>query len=151
MVRQKLTGKKINIDDKLNALRNFFALQKDIVAVYIYGSYGTTFQTPLSDVDMAVLFKINSIPSFDKELELADKVSFVSNEDDINILILNKAPIILKHRVISEGRLVFCADKLSLADFTEHVIGRYPDFMIDMAQFYRDYESTLKEESNYGR
>ncbi len=90
MVRQKLTGEKININDKFEALNEFFARQKDIVAVYLYGSYGTAFQTPLSDVDMAVLFKKDKVPSFDQELKPADKVSRTAREDDINLVILNK-------------------------------------------------------------
>ncbi len=56
-------------------------------------------------------------------------------------------PLILQHRITFEGRLIFCREKVSLADFIEYVIKKYPDFMIDMNQFYLDYEAALIKES----
>jgi len=54
----------INIDKHLPAVREYLGGCPDIAASYIYGSYGTEFQLPLSDVDLAVLFTPGVVKAF---------------------------------------------------------------------------------------
>ncbi len=145
MVRQKETGDRINIDNHFEALKG--ALDKDprILAAYLFGSYGTQQQTPLSDVDLAVLFDRGNKVSLTDELDLSAILTSIVGEDDLNLVILNQVPVDLQFRVISTGRLIYRRDVIRVADFVESVLKRYCDFAIDLAQFNRDYEARLRE------
>jgi predicted nucleotidyltransferase len=55
MARLSIKLDKIKIEDKLPALEEFFDSRKEILAVYLFGSYGTEYQTNLSDIDLAIL------------------------------------------------------------------------------------------------
>ncbi|MCL5045328.1 MAG: nucleotidyltransferase domain-containing protein [Actinobacteria bacterium] len=145
MVRQKESGDLINIDEHLGVMRGALAGDSRILAAYIFGSYGTPDQTPLSDVDLAVLFEEGVKVSLDDELALSAALSSIAREDDLNLIILNKAPVDLQFKVISTGRPLFRRDSLRVADFVERVLKLYGDFGVDLAQFNRDYEARLRE------
>ncbi|MBE0467502.1 MAG: DUF86 domain-containing protein [Candidatus Desulforudis sp.] len=61
----------INIEGRMPALQWYLAENPDIVAAYLYGSYGTVTQTVLSDVDLGILLRLGlqarlSVPGFPK-------------------------------------------------------------------------------------
>ncbi len=145
MVRLGMESGMIDISSRIPALVDYFENNEDILAAYIYGSYGTADQTPLSDVDIAVLLKQQLQDNFNKQLEIYSKVSEITGSDDVNVLVLNNAPIILQFRVIKTGRLLFSRAQDQLADFQEFVCKLYADFMIDYVAFAKDYDFALKE------
>jgi predicted nucleotidyltransferase len=61
---------KIDIDECIPSLVKYLDQQEDVLAAMIYGSYGTEFQTPLSDVDLAILFYRDRKPSVERLLAL---------------------------------------------------------------------------------
>ncbi|MHB1043111.1 MAG: type VII toxin-antitoxin system MntA family adenylyltransferase antitoxin [Eubacteriales bacterium] len=135
----------IDIRNRVPLLLKYFESKGDILAAYLYGSYGTGEQTPLSDVDIAILLKRGVKDSFDEQLEISSKVAEIANNDDVNVLVLNTAPVLLQFRVIKSGRLLFARDQDELADFQELVCKVYADFMPDYQAFARDYDQALKE------
>lgn len=68
-------------------------------------SYGTEYQTALSDIDFAVLF--------DKKLGIAEEAAFLSRlseilgTDRVDLVNLNKTPLNLQFRAISEGNIIY--------------------------------------------
>ncbi|MBT9173053.1 MAG: hypothetical protein DDT21_01443 [Syntrophomonadaceae bacterium] len=143
MVRLSRKPKMINIDEHLPAIQEYLAGCPDIAASYIYGSYGTEFQLPLSDVDLAVLFTPGGY-NLDRLLEISAKLSYITREDDVNVVALNNAPITLQYEVISTGRLLQRKEN-HLEDFMEYVLKRYADYKIDLDIFNRDYDDALRE------
>lgn len=65
--------------------------------------------------------------------------------DRVDLVNLNKAPITLQFRAISEGRIIFEKDYVTTCDFVERVIGRYQDYAIDLHYYYKEYDIALKE------
>ncbi|NJL26947.1 MAG: nucleotidyltransferase domain-containing protein [Thermoanaerobaculia bacterium] len=116
-----------------------------LIAVYLYGSYGTPLQTPLSDVDLALVFRLGSEPSFDAELELAGVVTETLREEDVSAVVLNRSPSPFQYRVLSTGRKLFATDETALSDFVEQVCKRHGDFVIDYERFAREYDQALVE------
>jgi len=141
----------IDIRDRIPLLVKYLEKKEDILAAYLFGSYGTAEQTPLSDVDIAILLRGGVKDSFDKQLEISSEVAENADSDDVNVLILNTAPVILQFRVIKTGRLLFARDQNELADFQELVFKVYADFMPDYLAFVREYDQALKEAYLYGR
>jgi hypothetical protein len=58
---------------------------------------------------------------------------------------LNKAPLSLQFRAISEGRIVFERDYITTCDFVEKAIDLYQDYAIDLAYYCKEYDEALRE------
>jgi predicted nucleotidyltransferase len=140
----------INIDHRLPALVKTFEKNKDILAAYLYGSYGTAEQTPLSDVDIAVLLNREVKDNFHKELKISAEIAEIAGNDDVNVLFLNAAPVLLQFRVIKNGRLLYAREQDELADFQELVCKLYADYMPDYLEFAREYDQALREAYSNG-
>ncbi|MCL4517060.1 MAG: hypothetical protein M1379_15965 [Firmicutes bacterium] len=69
----------------------------------------------------------------------------IAEEDDINVLILNDAPVVLQFNAIAAERVLYKRDADKVADFVEIVLTRYGDYQIDMAFFSREHFEGLKE------
>jgi len=138
---------KINLSPgKLKTITDYVKKQEDILALYLYGSYGTELQTILSDVDLAVLPMPSSSWDYERELELLAEMARIGKNDDINLVNLRRVPVILQMRVLETGRLLYSKDEIFLADFKESLIRRYCDFEPDLKNLYLDFDDGLREE-----
>jgi predicted nucleotidyltransferase len=133
-----------NIKEKMQELTTYIKQNKNIIALYIFGSYGTKYQHVASDLDFAVLFKVRL--SLFEELEIESDISQIFGRDDIDLVNLNKAPIDISHQVLYTGDLLFCRDEILLADFKEKVFNFYGDYGIVLKKFNDDFQEGLREE-----
>lgn len=150
MRRIRTTGRKIDVDEGLADLGDALADVPGLIAAYLYGSYGTPDQTPLSDVDLALVFAPGEEPAPGQLLDITGRAISHLGEDDASITVLNKTNPILQFRVIDTGRLLFCRDEAALADFKAGVFTRHADFRIDYEAFCREYDEALVEEYGDG-
>jgi predicted nucleotidyltransferase len=144
------TGTPIDVDEGLRQLDVKLGELPGLVAGYVYGSYGTPDQTPLSDVDLALVFKPARVPAFDEHLRIIGRITEILGEEDCSVTVLNSAPPIFQFRVLDTGRLLFCRDGTALADFVAGVLSRYADFMIDHRAFLEEYDAALVAEYGDG-
>jgi len=133
----------LNVDKKFPELISFFKTRDDIVAVWIVGSYGTKYQTENSDIDLAILFS-KEISFFD-ELDLEVQICDILQTDKVDIINLNKAPLTLQFKAISEGREIIKKDPIKVADFEEVVLDLYQDH----EYFYRIFYKELRERNHH--
>lgn len=140
------TGRAIDVSAHMAELERALMEVRGLAAVYLFGSYGTPFQTPLSDVDIALVFAEDDGSSLLQHLELIGRITEALHEDDVSVTILNRAPLAFRHRVLAEGRLLLLLDEIAHADFLESTITRYSDFAIDEVRFFQEYDRALVEE-----
>ena len=135
---------------ELQSWIEFFQSRVEIAAVYLFGSYGTEYEHPQSDIDLGVVFtRPVTLP---EELALDADLSLHVSHDRIDLVNLNRSPIALQFRALREGLLIYEGDYLKHSDFIEYVIKTYPDYAVKYAVFARDYEQALKEEyDSHGR
>ncbi|EEG79083.1 type VII toxin-antitoxin system MntA family adenylyltransferase antitoxin [Dethiobacter alkaliphilus] len=133
----------LKLDDKLLALRELFPALPHVQTVFLFGSYGTEYQTPLSDIDFAVYF--NKKVSVDDEADLLSKLSIALDTDRVDLVNLNKAPLSLQFNVISEGKIIYERDYIATCDFIEKVIKYYQDYAITLHKFNRVYDQSFRE------
>lgn len=147
-VARRLTGsgRPIDLSDRLDTLIERLRRQPGRVAVLIYGSYGTQYQTPLSDADFALILGEEPSLTPSKESNLLDIFTLALREDDVSVIILNRAPLALRHKVLAEGLCLMKLDELAYADFVEKTIRRYQDFSIDESRFLQEYDRALLED-----
>jgi predicted nucleotidyltransferase len=145
-MRRNVKGKAIDVEPYLDDLRRYLEDLDGLVAAWIYGSYGTPEQTPLSDLDLALLFQKGRVPEFKRQLEIYAKIPEILHEDDdISVTILNRSPVLFQFRVLETGRQLICRDRVALADFVEFVISRHADYIVDHRRFTEDYDQALVE------
>lgn len=125
------------IEKEINRLIAYLSNKHNIIAFYIFGSFGTEHKKESSDIDFAVLYSQNT--SLKEDLILEVKISEIFNRDDIDIINLNKSPINLQHSIIYTGDLLYCSDPIQLSDFKEKVFKFYGDYGITLKFFYDDY------------
>lgn len=135
---------------ELQFWKEFFQSRVEVAAVYLFGSLGTEFEHPQSDIDLGVVF--TRPVTLQEELELDAALSLHVRHDRIDLVNLNKVPIALKFRALHEGLLIYEGDYFKHSDFIEYVLKTYPDYAVKYAIFANDYEQALKEEYNsHGR
>ena len=96
--------KKLETEDIINVATDYLATRDDIIFAYLFGSYAKEKQTHLSDIDIAVYIREKKGIS-DKKLKILMDLSKLLKTDDIDLVILNRAPIslltkILAHKII---------------------------------------------------
>ncbi len=149
-MRRNAKGKAIDVEPYLHDLRRYLEDLDGLVAAWVYGSYGTPEQTPLSDLDLALLFQKGRVPEFKRQLEIYAKIpEILHQDDDVSVTILNRSPVLFQMRVLQTGRQLVCRDPVALADFVEFVISRHADYIVDHRRFTEDYDQALVE--RYGR
>ena len=107
MVRLSRELRMIDIESRIPELKQYLGQNRDVVAAYLYGSYGTERQTVLSDVDLGILVRRGVHHDFRKRLGIQSDVVDVTRYEDINVVILNDLPLHIQHEILSTGRLLY--------------------------------------------
>ena len=134
MIRE---GKKLPPDalEKVPVLAYKMAGIPYVLALFIFGSAAKDSLKPLSDLDFGVVlsFDLSRKERFERHLELIGLFNQIFHTDEIDLVVMNDAPARFSHRIFKEGKLLFCRDRIALANFCEMVLRGYLDF-----KFYRD-------------
>jgi predicted nucleotidyltransferase len=131
-----------DLREQLARLRPALESDPRVIAVFLFGSQVDGYATQRSDVDLAVLFS--------RPLSLMEEAGFLADlcravgSDNLDLVNLNKASLILQYRAIS-GLLVYERDADRVSDFIEHVTLRYIDFKPMLDEFERQYDLAMEE------
>lgn len=100
-----------------------------VVVAYLFGSHAHRTAGPLSDIDLAVIFRLKSKFKHDRYLNAAlRELQQLLATDQIDLIDLSEvnSPL-LKHRAVFFGQCLFCDDEL-LRFATEHrIMQEYED------------------------
>lgn len=130
--------------NRLQALKDFFGAYPEVVAVYLFGSYGTEHEHAGSDLDIGVVFRGKTKLQY--ELQIEADLSSILKSDRIDFINLNCAPVALQFRVLSEGLLIYEGDYILNSNFIEHVLREYRDYSFHYARFAEESRKALREE-----
>jgi predicted nucleotidyltransferase len=131
----------------LARLDNLFAAEPVIVA-YLFGSQARGDAGPLSDVDVAVLIQdgLSSSEALVLRLRLMEAIGLALCVERVDVVILNDAPYLLQHRVIRDGRILFCRDELARARYEFGVLRAYLDFRHYEDRYFQAMEDRILQE-----
>ncbi|MCD5414339.1 MAG: nucleotidyltransferase domain-containing protein [Clostridiales bacterium] len=135
--------RKFLIKDNIKKLDNYFKENDKIEVVFLFGSYLTPYYTAISDIDFAVLF--NCSVSILEECEVLVAISKILTVEKIDLVNLNKAPLNLQMKAISEGRLLYEKNYIKTCDYVENMLKYYNDYRITLDIFNKDYDYALEE------
>lgn len=126
-----------------------YARAKGVEALYLFGSTASGRRTPLSDVDVAVLLP-EHVPQeeyLEQRLGMIAELSELLGTNAVDLVILNLAPPLLVHRVITRGKLVYARDDLRRTRFEARAIQEY----LDLKPLYELERRYLRERIKEGK
>ncbi len=131
------------------AVARCVARHADIQAAYIFGSVAQGRARPDSDIDIALLLRrrIPEARALRYQLKLALELGAALHRNDVQMVILNDAPPLLAHRVLSRGVLVFERSRAARVRFHVQTASRYADLVPTMERYVRQ----LKQDVRQGR
>jgi len=113
------------------SLKKAFSADSDIAAIYLFGSISRGEQNPLSDIDLGFLFSntVGESAYFDRRLQLIGQCQSLLHFSPVEVVILNNVSLVLGHRIIARGEILFDADPEYRVQFETRLISRYLDFL----------------------
>ena len=137
-------GKKITeIEKRLPMLIDSFSKREDILVMYLFGSRAINKADDLSDIDIAILLKSNEL-SFEKELYLSGEITSILGTEEVSVVLLNKAPLVISYGVLKESKVLFSANDNLRLDFEEKIIKQYLDFRYHLNIYDNEFISMIK-------
>jgi uncharacterized protein YutE (UPF0331/DUF86 family)/predicted nucleotidyltransferase len=120
----------MNLFEKQSRLNQLFT-QSPVNAAYLAGSLSTrTTFGHLTDVDIAILLmeQIKSDQFLDYQLYFFSELAKRLESDNIDVVILNQASMLLKLQVIKYGQILFSRDEKTRVSFETKAVMDYLDF-----------------------
>lgn len=113
-----------------STIKEYFAAKEEIAAVYLFGSFAAGTNAPMSDVDIAILFRREYMSSADSFIvnygvELGRRL-----RKDIHPVILNQAGEVLLKQVLRKGKPVLVKDHKADKLFKMIAVARIADFEV---------------------
>ncbi|WP_039766014.1 MULTISPECIES: type VII toxin-antitoxin system MntA family adenylyltransferase antitoxin [unclassified Caldicellulosiruptor] len=140
---------KIDIDHAKKVIKDlgafFSRFGNKVVAAYLFGSFALGTYTPLSDIDIAILFDKELSKGIVEELEneILDGLMKMLKTDEIDLVILNHAPLSVRYGVLKTAKMVYCSNIEKTIDFQTEVISKYLDIKPYREEFYREFLKSL--------
>lgn len=141
-----------SLDAILAKVRSCMAGRPEILFGYIFGSVARAEARPDSDVDVAVFLDQETTgveTSTFRSSFLAELLKCLSR-NDVDLVILNQAPVVLRHRVLRDGNLVISRDETRRVAFAVDTLRRYVD-TASLRRLSEEYTRRSLENGTYGR
>jgi predicted nucleotidyltransferase len=101
-----------------------------VAIVYLFGSKAAGRASPLSDIDIGIVFKNPASKRDSRTLYhmLYQLFSAVYPRSKLDIVFLQTAPLSLQYSAIREGKIIFEENPRHTADYEQGIINHYLDF-----------------------
>jgi hypothetical protein len=134
------------VDDLQDTLRAVVERHQEVLVAYLFGSVARGTSGPLSDVDVAVLLS-DGVDPFAAQLDLMGDIASAIRSDEVDVVVLNTAPVSLAYRVLRDGVLLLSRNDVARIRHRVGVIDRY----LDMEPFRRVQSVGLHHRLQEGR
>ena len=136
--------------DKFNDLKRkkIFSDENNILLAYIFGSQLRGKTGPLSDYDFAVF--LSQKPSFQFKYKLKNKLLSILDSKQVDLVILNDAPIELKYKVIATGKVIFQKNSIVRTEFEADTLSQYFDYLPVLRAQKKDILKVKSKGERYG-
>lgn len=130
------------------AVTRALAPRREVQAAYVFGSAVTGRLRPDSDIDVAVLVdrRVQADRMSRYRLKCTADLGAALHRSDVDVVMLNEAPPLLAHRILSQGTLVFERSASARVAFQVKTAARYFD-LIPMFELHLRY---LKKSAQEG-
>lgn len=132
-------------DKNIKTINNVLRQHKEVSFAYLFGSYAKGNVGPLSDIDIAVYFSRNIFRNdyFDLRIKIMGELIDMLKRNDVDFVVLNEAPPLLGHRILKEGKLIFCQDKKENLDYEVRAVLNYLDWKPYLEKYTKEVFSSI--------
>lgn len=132
----------------IQKIKDYFASQKDVAAVYLHGSYAYGNPHKRSDLDIAVLFdgNVNLYERLGRLYANFPKLS-IKAEPEVRDINLNQSPVFLRN--VLRGKCIFSRDESERINFAVAAMNIYRDSE-HLRNLKYDYMRKSFKEGTYG-
>ena len=123
--------KKEKIEHILKKLVEKAREDPQLLAIFLFGSFARGDERPDSDVDVCLVLE----PGMYTKLELSEKKIEYLKYFNLDVKIFQQLPIYIRHRVLKEGKTLFCRDEDRLYELAFRTAQQFEDFK----HIYRTY------------
>lgn len=116
-----------DIFQRIDLLTDLLKEDSHTLFAYLFGSLVKSQKKPLSDVDLGVYVK--DIKKLDY-LSFYDNISNILSTDEIDLVILNTAPISLAGRILQKRRILVDKDPFFRHRYESRILREFFDFSI---------------------
>jgi len=143
---------KIN-NKKLSEISLIFSRDDKIIAGYLFGSLAKGDFHQKSDIDLAIMIDPSRIRDFslDERLSLEVDLTLFLETENFDLVVINRAPLVLQFRIISGGKVIYKKDDDLYTSVEEIIMERYYDFLPALRKFNKEYFEALEEKYLNGR
>ncbi len=124
-----------NIKNLILRAKDILERYNNIVFAYLFGSLAKGRVSPISDIDMAVYLK-DTENLLEVKLEIFSLLSEALKTDEIELVILNSAPLPLKAKVIQSEKVLVDKDPPLRYSFESLTLREYFDFSIKEREIF---------------
>ena len=118
-----------NIEDLMLKAIAYLQSRADIDFTYLFGSFGKGKPLPLSDVDIAIYLR-ETVDVHEKKMEILGVLMNLLETDEIDLVILNEAPLTLKMKILESKTIVVDHSPFLRHRFESLVMREYFDFSV---------------------
>lgn len=119
--------------------------QKGIIAVLIYGSYAKGTANENSDIDIAILYEHQFVPSPPELWDLKTQLDRIL-ATEVDLLCLNLADPIIGNQIYQSYKPVLVNDPVKLAEYFALLCGKY----MELKEFIRPMEEQILQRKYRG-
>lgn len=83
---------------------SYLGSRRDVLFSYLFGSFAKNSAGPFSDVDIAVYLKGHDLS--EKKLDILGDLNSIFRTDEIDLVILNTAPLTLRMKILQNCRIL---------------------------------------------
>lgn len=129
-----------DVDARLEELVRRFSGDRRVAAMWLFGSRARGEADALSDVDVAVLAAgaPTAVELAAWELDWLDAANQTLGTDEVSLVVLDRAPLTLRHQVLRGGRLLYSRSPEIAADYELGTIRAFLDFRIRLDEYDRE-------------
>jgi len=118
-----------NIEDLIPKALNYLQSVPDISFAYLFGSFGRGERLPLSDIDIAVYLK-EPTDVHEKKMEILGALIDILQTDEIDLVVLNCAPLPLRMRILESKKVVVDHQSFLRHHYESLTMREYFDFSV---------------------
>lgn len=120
---------KLNKENLISRLGDFFKSQVDVELAYLFGSTAEGSEGPLSDIDVGVYLsnKLTSEQRIEKRFKLTSELVGFLKTNNIDLVIMNDASLVINFEIIKPNIPLFIKNKDFKLDVEQRIMSIYLD------------------------
>jgi predicted nucleotidyltransferase len=128
-----VAGSAAELSGRISAI---LAPRDEVLEAYLFGSRATGRAQPHSDIDVAVYVDERRAVhgGFGYAAELATALIAGLGTNGVDVVVLNRAPPVLYHRVLRDGRRILARDLRATTTREGYALSRYCDYLPQLAK-----------------